>query len=234
MSRLPSLCSASFPPLLPRHSGPDLSHPFSRPPIRSLSCASLFPAVCWSVVVYQKHLLFSFPKSPHTRDNTHAHRCINIYIYTVYVYMNTKQANLWDAEARTRTCTLSGGAAGHVCVCACVRLRVADAVFQKKKKKKRKSTSLPRELSAIADLNPHRYLSAASSFWTAVAAVKAGTYFFCFSGTNPGASAERSRAIWMHTVQGFYRNGTQAGSPCQHSLTSESCFRNGGGAYIWS
>lgn len=65
--------------------------------------------------------------------------------------------------------------------CACVRLRVADAVFQKKKKKKRKSTSLPRELSAIADLNPHRYLSAASSFWTAVAAVTKQVHtFFVF------------------------------------------------------
>lgn len=176
MPRLPSLCSASFPPLLPRRSGPDLSHPFSRPPIRSLSCASLFSAVCWSVVVYQKHLLFSFPKSPHTRDNTHAHRCINIYIYTVYVYMNTKQANLWDAEARTRT--LSGGAAGHVCVCAS---SCRWCSFSKKKEKKRKSTSLPRELSAIADLNPHRYLSAASSFWTAVAAVTKQVHtFFVF------------------------------------------------------
>lgn len=37
-----------------------------------------------------------------------------------------------------------------------VCLRVTDAVFKK-------STSLPRELSAIADLNPHRYLSAATA-----------------------------------------------------------------------
>lgn len=92
--------------------------------------------------------------------------------------MDTKQANLWDAEARTRTCALSGGAAGHVCVRAS---SCRWCSFSKKKKKKRKSTSLPRELSAIADLNPHRYLSAASSFWTAVAAVTKQVHtFFVF------------------------------------------------------
>lgn len=65
--------------------------------------------------------------------------------------------------------------------CCRTRVRVCWCSFSKKKEKKRKSTSLPRELSAIADLNPHRYLSAASSFWTAVAAVTKQVHtFFVF------------------------------------------------------
>lgn len=83
--------------------------------------------------------------------------------------MNTKRANLWDTEARTRTPARSGCVSGRVRA----RLRVTDAVFKK-------STSLPRKLSAIADLNPLRYVSAASSFWTAVAAVTKQVHFFVF------------------------------------------------------
>lgn len=95
---------------------------------------------------------------------------------------------------------------------------------------KKKSTSLPRELSAIADLNPHRSsisaLRAASELlWLPL---QSRYILFCFSGTNLRRSAERSRTIWMRTVQGFYRNGTQAESPCQHSLTSVSYYRGGG------
>lgn len=95
--------------------------------------------------------------------------------------MNTKRANLWDTEAHTHThaCGLSGCVAGRVCTC----LR-ATAVLNK-------STSLPRELSAIADLDLH---SAASSFWTAVAAVTKQVHF-CFSGNKPGSL---SRALSDH------------------------------------
>lgn len=138
--------------------------------------------------------------------------------------MNTKRSNLWDTEAHTHTHTHLQTLRMCCRTCACVS-SCHWCSFKK-------STSLPRELSAIADLNPHRYLSAASSFWTAVAAVTKQVHF-CFSGTNPGASAERSRTIWMHTAQGFYRNGTQVESPCQHSLTSESYYRTGGpGLYM--
>lgn len=137
--------------------------------------------------------------------------------------MNTKRSNLWDTEAHTHTHLQTLRMCCRTCAC------VSSCHWCSFKKK---STSLPRELSAIADLNPHRYLSAASSFWTAVAAVTKQVHF-CFSGTNPRASAERPRTIWMHTAQGFYRNGTQVESPCQHSLTSESYYRTGGAGLIY-
>lgn len=110
-------------------------------------------------------------------------------------------------------------------VCAC--LRITDAVFKKKKK----STSLPRELSAIADLNPPQISQCCEQLLTCCGCrYKAGTYFFffCFSGTKIREAQQSALGpFWMHTVQGFYRNGTQAESPCQHSLTSESYYRTG-------
>lgn len=84
----------------------------------------------------------------------------------------------------------------------------------------KKSTSLPRELSAIADLNPHRYLGAASSFWTAVAAVTKQVHF-CFSGTNPGASAERSWTILNAYSAGFL----QKRDTSRESMSTQSYLR---------
>lgn len=112
--------------------------------------------------------MFSSPRS-HTPETTHTH----ISIYTVYVQMNTKRAKPLRHSHTRRP----ANASRDVCLC------VTDAVLNK-------STSLPRELSAIADLNLH---SAASSFWTAAAAVTKQVHFFFFFRNKPGSL---SRALW--------------------------------------
>lgn len=133
--------------------------------------------------------------------------------------MNTKRANLWDTETQTFTHLHAQDELQDTCVCVFVSLMQF----------KKKSTSLPRELSAIADLNPLRYVSAASSFWTAVAAVTKQVHFL-FSGANWEPQQSALRPFWMHSTQGFYRNGTHVNTdlPQYHATEQE-----GGGAYIY-
>lgn len=103
------------------------------------------------------------------------HKYLYIYCICIHEYKTGKPLRCRSSHPHLHT------------LWRCCRTRVRVCVFVslmqffKKKEKKRKSTSLPRELSAIADLNPHRYLSAASSFWTAVAAVTKQVHtFFVF------------------------------------------------------
>lgn len=113
--------------------------------------------------------------------------------------MNTKTGKpLRYRNSNTHTRLHTQDELQDMCVCVFVSL------MQFKKKKKKKSTSLPRELSAIADLNPLRYVSAASSFWTAVAAVTKQVHFL-FSGINQGPQQSALGPFWMHSTQGFYR-----------------------------
>lgn len=117
--------------------------------------------------------------------------------------MNTKTGKpLRCRSSHTHTCRLSGCDAGRVCAC----LRVTDAVLKKKKSR----TSLPRELSAIADLNLHRYISALRAaselLWLPL---QKQVHFFVFSGTKknlrgPQQSASRNH-LNAYTSQGFYR-----------------------------
>lgn len=103
----------------------------------------------------------------------------------------------------------------------CVRLRVTDAVLKK-------STSLPRELSAIADLNAHRYLSAASSFWTAVAAVTKQVHTFLFFRNKPKSL---SRALSDH-LNAYSAGFLQKRDTSRESTSTQSYLRiilqNGG------
>lgn len=109
--------------------------------------------------------------------------------------MNTKTGKpLRCRSSHTHTCRLSGCDAGRVCAC----LRVTDAVLKKKKSR----TSLPRELSAIADLNLHRYISALRAaselLWLPL---QKQVHFFVFSGTKKtsgGLSRAPLGTIWMH------------------------------------
>lgn len=130
--------------------------------------------------------------------------------------MNTKRANLWDTEARTHTCTLSGCVAGRVCASSCHWCSF------------KKSTSLPRELSAIADLNAHRYLSAASSFWTAVAAVTKQVHTFLFFRNKPESL---SRALSDH-LNAYSAGFLQKRDTSRESTSTQSYLRiilqNGG------
>lgn len=88
---IPSTLLSHLPPPLPRRRGltsSTLAQLFS--PCAPQALRVSYPAVGRSVVFYPETFTPLYPKSPHTRDNTHTH----IYIYTVYVYMNTKRANL--------------------------------------------------------------------------------------------------------------------------------------------
>lgn len=184
---------------------PLLIHPRSTFPL-NLSLLSCCLQACSLLC---RNMWASLSQMPtHQRQHTHTH----LWIYCICIKQNRKPLRHGGPHTHTHAC----GPAGRVCARSCHWCSL------------NKSTSLPLELSAIADLNLH---SAASSFWVAVAALTKQVHF-CFSGTKSGASAERARTIWMHAAQGFYRNGTRVESPCQHSLTSEPCYRTGGWAYI--
>lgn len=176
-----------------------------------------FPAVCWSIVFYPETFTLLFPKSPHTRDNTHTRSHTYLYILYMYTWIQ-KRANLWDTEARGHTCRLSGCVAGHVCASSCHWCSF------------KKSTSLPRKLSAIADLNPHRYLSAASSFGTAVAAVTKQVHTFLFFRNKPEGL---SRALSGH-LNAYSAGFLQKRDTSRESMSTQSYLRiivqNRGGA----
>lgn len=173
--------------------------PLARPPPRPPR-APQAPRVCFfffscrlqvPLSSIQNHLLRS-PKSPHTRDK-HSHtKYIYKYCICINEYKNGQTSEM-QKLAHTHLQTLR--MRRRTCVCVSSRHWCS---FKKKKSR----TSLPRELSAIADLNLHRYISALRAaselLWLPL---QKQVHFFVFSGTKKtsgGLSRAPLGTIWMH------------------------------------
>lgn len=187
-----------LPPHLPRRCCLTSStpRPTSPPPAsRSSSSASLFfffflPSA-GSVVFYPEPFT-PLSQIPTHQRQTQSHKYIYKYCICINEYKNGQTSEM-QKLAHTHLQTLR--MRRRTCVCVSSRHWCS---FKKKKSR----TSLPRELSAIADLNLHRYISALRAaselLWLPL---QKQVHFFVFSGTKKtsgGLSRAPLGTIWMH------------------------------------
>lgn len=86
-----------------------------------------FPAVCWSIVFYPETFTLLFPKSPHTRDNTHTQTHTYLYIYCICIHEYKTGKPLRCRSSRPHLQTLR--------TCCRTRVRVFVSLMQFLKKK---------------------------------------------------------------------------------------------------
>lgn len=172
--------------------------PLARPPPRPPR-APQAPRVCFffflpsagSVVFYPEPFT-PLSQIPTHQRQTQSHKYIYKYCICINEYKNGQTSEM-QKLAHTHLQTLR--MRRRTCVCVSSRHWCS---FKKKKSR----TSLPRELSAIADLNLHRYISALRAaselLWLPL---QKQVHFFVFSGTKKtsgGLSRAPLGTIWMH------------------------------------